>query len=156
MIYILIGLVQAMRLTRFSDYSLRVLMYLALREPELGTIAEIADHYGISENHLMKVVHGLAQLAFVTSLRGHGGGLRLAKPPTEISVGEVVRATEADTALVECFNRESNACVITQACTLRHALAKAQEAFYATLDDVTLADLVRPKARLSKLLELAG
>ena len=145
-----------MRLTRFSDYSLRVLMYLALREPELATIAEIAGHYDISENHLMKVVHGLAQLGYVTSLRGRGGGLRLAKPPAEISVGEVVRATEADTALVECFNPGSNACVITQACALRRALAKAQEAFYATLDDVTLADLVRPKAGLTRLLRLSA
>ncbi len=145
-----------MRLTRFSDYSLRVLMYLGLRAPERCTIAEIAEHYRISENHLMKVVHGLSQRGYVQSLRGRGGGLRLAKPAAGISVGEVVRATEADTALVECFGqaKEGEGCVITRACALRHALADAQEAFYATLDEVTLADLTRPKARLTKLLEI--
>ena len=143
-----------MRLTVFSDYSLRVLIYLGLRAPELATIADIAGHYGISENHLMKVVHGLVRLGYVESLRGRGGGLRLAERPEAIVVGEVVRATERDTAVVECFDAERNACRITAACELRHALAAAQDAFYAVLDGYRLSDLLRPKARLSKLLSL--
>ena len=144
-----------MRLTVFSDYSLRVLMYLGLSAPKLATIADIAGHYGISENHLMKVVHGLVQCGYVDSLRGRGGGLRLAAKPEAVVIGEVVRATEGDTALVECFDPPRDACRITRACALRHALAEARDAFYAVLDAYTLADLLRPKARLSKLLQLS-
>jgi len=143
-----------MRLTVFSDYSLRVLMYLGVSGPELATIADIAGHYGISENHLMKVVHGLVRRGYVESLRGRGGGLRLARKPDAIVIGAVVRATEDDTVLVECFDLSRNACRITSACALRHALSEAQEAFYAVLDGYTLADLVAPKTRLSKLLGL--
>ncbi len=145
-----------MRLSVFSDYSLRVLIYLGLKAPELGTIADIARHYDISENHLMKVAHGLVRLGYVESLRGRGGGLRLAEKPEAIIVGEVVRATEHDTALVECFDRETNGCRITEACALRHALAEAREAFYAVLDEYRLSDLLAPKKRLSRLLELSA
>src|ERR1043165_3200087 len=102
-----------MRLTVLSDYSLRVLMYVASMPQRLVTIQEIAQAYGISENHLMKVVHGLAQHGFVTTVRGRGGGIRLARPASKITVGAVIRAVEDDFALVECF-RTDNTCRITE------------------------------------------
>ncbi|MGH6818353.1 MAG: RrF2 family transcriptional regulator [Methylovirgula sp.] len=133
-----------MRLTRYSDYSLRVLMYLGLQGNRLSSIREIADVYGISESHLMKVVQALGQFGYVATLRGRGGGLRLAKPPSEINLGDVVRNTEDDVALVECFS-DSSACRIAGPCRLEHVLRKALEAFFDVLDDYTLADLLRPK-----------
>jgi Rrf2 family nitric oxide-sensitive transcriptional repressor len=129
-----------MRLTRYSDYALRTLIYLGLNEPRQGSIAEISRAYGISENHLTKVVHHLGRLGLVKTNRGRGGGLRLALPPEQISVGQVVRQTEDDLALVECF--ANNACVITNACRLRGVLGEALAAFLAVLDRYTLADLL--------------
>ena len=129
-----------MRLTRYSDYALRTLMYVALHEPRQSSIAEIARAYGISENHLTKVVHQLGCLGLLHTTRGRGGGLRLAKLPGEIVVGAVVRQTEEDLALVECFS--NNACAITAPCRLRRALSEALAAFLAVLDRYTLADLL--------------
>jgi Rrf2 family nitric oxide-sensitive transcriptional repressor len=144
-----------MRLTQFTDYSLRVLIYLGLNgDGRLCTIHDIAQHYRISENHLMKVVHGLSQLGYVDSVRGRGGGLRLARPPEQVSVGAVVRDIEKDAALVECFDPEANECCITEACALRHALAEASAAFFAVLDRYRLSDLLRPKAKLLRLLQI--
>jgi Rrf2 family transcriptional regulator, nitric oxide-sensitive transcriptional repressor len=133
-----------MRLTRYTDYSLRVLIYLGLQQDRLSSIREIADVYGISESHLMKVVQALGQFGYVATLRGRGGGLKLAKPPSEINLGDVARNTEGDVALVECF-AEGSECRIAGPCRLEHVLRKALEAFFNVLDDYTLADLLRPK-----------
>lgn len=143
-----------MRLTRYTDYALRTLIYLALHEPQMSSIAGIADAYGISESHLTKVVHQLGRAGLVRTLRGRGGGLRLGRPPGEIVVGAVVRETEEDLALVECFS--NGACAITAPCRLRGVLGEAMAAFLAVLDRYTLADLVAPDAAadLARLLGL--
>ncbi len=144
-----------MRLTSFADYSLRVLMYLGVQGDELATIGGIAAAYGISENHLMKVVHFLALQGYVETVRGKGGGLRLARPPERIGIGEVVRATEESLALVECFDAEQNQCNIAPACVLKGVFRKASDAFFAELDRYTLADLLRPAPRLVRILHPA-
>ncbi len=138
-----------MRLTRYTDYSLRVLIYLGLQPGRLSSIREIADAYGISESHLMKVIQALGQSGYVATLRGRGGGLKLAKSPHEINVGDVVRNTEDDVALVECF-AEDGACRIAGPCRLRHLLKEALEAFFAVLDRYTLADLLQPNRNMLK------
>jgi len=114
-----------MRLTNFTDYSLRVLMYVAVQPDGRATIAEIATAFGISESHLTKVVHHLGKRRLLTNVRGHGGGVQLACPAADINLGAIVRATEAEAALVECFNPTTNRCVITPVCGLRNALAQA-------------------------------
>ncbi|KQO55032.1 MULTISPECIES: Rrf2 family transcriptional regulator [unclassified Methylobacterium] len=129
-----------MRLTRYTDYALRTLIYLGLNESRVSSIAEIARAYGISESHLTKVVHQLGRIGLVQTTRGRGGGLRLARPPAEIVVGAVVRQTEEDLALVECF--ANGACAITPSCRLRKALGEALAAFLEVLDRYTLADLL--------------
>jgi Rrf2 family nitric oxide-sensitive transcriptional repressor len=140
-----------MRLTQLSDYSLRVLMYLGARPNRLATIQEIASAYGISDNHLMKVVHRLAQHGFVETVRGRGGGLRLKGQAGDIRLGAVVRAVEEDFRLVECFGSDDT-CRITNVCRLRRVLHGALNAFMAYLDEWTLADLVqKPKALVDVL-----
>jgi Rrf2 family nitric oxide-sensitive transcriptional repressor len=135
-----------MRLTVFSDYTLRVLMYLALDRTRLATIPEVATAYGISENHLMKVVHHLARAGIVESVRGKGGGIRLARAPEEIRLGEIVRASEGDAPIVECLSGDPRACRITSSCRLKGILVNAFEALYDSLDEHTLADLIeRPR-----------
>ena len=133
-----------MRLTTFSDYAFRVLIYLGSAPQDLATIADIASAYGISENHLMKVVHYLAQLGYVDTVRGKGGGMRLARPPASINVGEVLRATEDGFELVECMDEAESGCRIARTCALKGALGEAVDAFLAVLDRYTVADLVRP------------
>jgi Rrf2 family nitric oxide-sensitive transcriptional repressor len=130
-----------MRLTNFSDYALRVLLYAAARSDRLITIEETADVYGISRTHLMKVANQLTRAGFLTATRGRSGGLALAKGADKIRLGDVVRATEPDFALVECFGPD-NHCLITPRCRLKGALKEALSAFVATLDRYTLADLV--------------
>ena len=130
-----------MRLTSFSDYALRVLMYAATRNGQLITIDETAEVYGISRAHLMKVVNQLTRSGYLKAVRGRSGGLTLARRADKIRLGDVVRATEPDLALVECFAAESQ-CVITSSCRLRGALKEAIGAFMGTLDRYTLADLV--------------
>ena len=142
-----------LRLTSFTDYSLRVLMYLAARPGVRATIAEIAAAFAISESHLTKVVHHLGMKGLLTNARGRGGGIELGRPPASINIGAVVRSTEADAALVECFNRRTNHCVITPACNLRGVLTEALNALYATLDKYTLEDITRNRQRLQGLLE---
>ena len=141
-----------MRLTVYTDYSLRVLMFLALKSDGLATIAEVAKAYGISKNHLMKVAYQLGLAGYVETVRGKGGGMRLARRPEIIVLGEVVRRTEPDMELVPCFAPDSTSCAILPSCALRGALASARDAFLSVLDGYTLADLVRPRAPLQKLL----
>lgn len=141
-----------MRLTVYTDFSLRVLMFLALRGDSLATIAEIAKAYGISKNHLMKVAHQLGLAGYIETVRGKGGGLRLARRPQDIVLGEVVRRTEPDMALVPCFAADDASCAIYPSCALRGVLSEAGDAFLSVLDKRTLADLVRPRAPLQKLL----
>ncbi|HEY4251731.1 MAG TPA: Rrf2 family transcriptional regulator [Roseomonas sp.] len=143
-----------MRLTLHTDYALRVLMYLGLRPDGLASIHEIAEAYRISENHLTKVVHGLGRNGFVETLRGRGGGLRLARPAAEIPVGAVVRQTEEDMALVACFEGGPG-CIIAGPCLLQPLLREALEAFLAVLDRVTLAQLIGPhRAAIARQLGL--
>ena len=143
-----------MQLTRFTDYSLRVLMHLAYRKGELCTIGAIATSHSISENHLMKVVHQLARLGYVETLRGRGGGMRLAQPPEKIRVGAVVRDVEETLALVECLDeRRHSACRLLPACRLQSVLRDAQHAFLQHLDGYTLRDLLntRPPAAVMQV-----
>lgn len=141
-----------MRLTFYSDYSLRLLMYCAVRRGELVTIQEVADAYGISKSHLMKVAFELGRKGYLETVRGRGGGLRLARAPEKIGLGEVVRHAEGDFTMVECFNPESNRCVIAGPCRLRGALARALDAYMAVLDEYTLADLAADHPVLSRIL----
>jgi Rrf2 family nitric oxide-sensitive transcriptional repressor len=131
-----------MRLTLHTDYALRLMMLLAMEPDQRHTIEEVARRYGISRNHLMKVAQTLVQAGFIGGLRGRGGGLRLELAAGVINVGAVVRATEDSFALVECFDRERNACVISPACGLRGVLDEALHGFLAVLDRYSLADLV--------------
>jgi Rrf2 family nitric oxide-sensitive transcriptional repressor len=142
-----------MRLTAFSDYTLRTLIYLALRPDELCTIDKIAGAYSISANHLMKVVHEAAKAGEVRTVRGQHGGLRLARTSEAINVGTVLRRTEPDLNIVPCFG-SGTACCIQPACVLQGALAEALMAFLGVMDRVSLADLIRPKRQLSALLRL--
>jgi Rrf2 family transcriptional regulator, nitric oxide-sensitive transcriptional repressor len=144
-----------MRLTRFTDYSLRVLMYVAARPDRYVTIGEIAKAFVISESHLTKVVHHLGKNRLLTNVRGRGGGVALACSAASINLGTVVRAAEAEGALVECFDPKTNHCVITPVCGLRDVLAQALEAFYAALDRYTLADITRNRTRLRSMLGMA-
>ncbi len=141
-----------MRLTSFSDYSLRVLMYLALEPKRLATIPEIAAAYGISENHLTKVVHKLGRSGVVDAIRGKGGGVRLAREPHEVRLGQVLRTTEGSAAIVECLSPEANACRIAPVCRLTGILVEGLDALYASLDAYTLADLVPRPGLLGSLL----
>lgn len=130
-----------MRLTNFSDYTLRVLMYAAAHGDRLITIEETAGIYGISRAHLMKVANLLTRAGYLRAVRGNSGGLALAKHPSKIRLGEVLRATEPDFALVECLSSD-NRCLITRRCRLRGAVQEALAAFIKTLDRYTLADLL--------------
>lgn len=146
-----------MQLTRFTDYSLRVLMFLAYREGELCTIAEIATTYRVSENHLMKVVHQLARLGYVSTLRGKGGGLRLGRPPERIGLGDVVRDVEETLAVVECMDgRYESDCLLLPHCRLKGVLHEAQDSFLAVLDRYTVRDLIegsRPPAAVIRFVD---
>ncbi|HQR04088.1 MAG: Rrf2 family transcriptional regulator [Proteobacteria bacterium] len=142
-----------MRLTVFTDYTLRVLMYLALEPTRRSTIAEIAAAYGISEHHLTKVAHRLGQSGAIETLRGKSGGIRLAQAPEDIRLGSVVRICEGGMAIVECLDQEvSPPCRIAPACRLAGILEEGFEALYKALDAYTLADLVAQPRRLHRLL----
>lgn len=141
-----------MKLTAFTDYSLRVLIYLATEPGRRATIAQIAAAYDVSENHLVKVVHFLGKQGWVTSVRGKGGGLELGAPPEAIGLGEVVRQTEGQAVVAECFQAAGGDCCITPDCHLKHVLAEAVAAFYGVLDRYTLADLVANRQQLARIL----
>lgn len=135
-----------MQLTIFTDYGLRSLMYLAAHPERRCSVREIAEHYGISRNHLVKVVHRLAQLGYVDSAKGKGGGIVIAQQARQLKLGDLVRALEPNMDIVECFNKETNTCRITSGCQLKHYLFDARKAFLASLDKHTLADAVRDRS----------
>ncbi len=145
-----------MRLTVYTDFSLRMLMYLALHPERRPTIAEIASSYGISRHHLQKVAYELGAAGYITTTRGKNGGLSLARSPRDIGLGEVVASTEPDMALAPCFDRLNGACVLTPACRLRQALGEARAAFQQALDAYSLADLTEDPEPLRQLLASAG
>ena len=141
-----------MRITTFTDYSLRVLIQAALRHPQKITVDEVAAAYGISRNHLIKIVHELGRAGFIATQRGRSGGFTLARPANRISIADVVKFGESGHPVLECFDPANNACVITPACRLKGIFAKAMSAFYAALDQHTLADvMIRPDALLRHL-----
>lgn len=142
-----------MHLTRYTDYSLRLLIYLGLRQGQLATIGEAARHYGISHNHLMKVAHRLGTQGYITTVRGKGGGLRLSRDPASISLGQVIRDSETRFPLAECF-KPGGFCRIEPGCRLKRILGQALEAFLGVVDACTLADLLQNRAELANLLEL--
>lgn len=144
-----------MRLTTFSDYSLRVLIYLGIHAERLATTGEIARAYDVSEGHLVKVVYHLAQRGYIETTRGKGGGMRLARSPEKINVGEVVRGSEENLKLVECFDPAVSDCRIESACVLKGILNRAVDAFFAALDPYTLADLLVTRPKLARMLLLS-
>lgn len=131
-----------MHLTRYTDYSLRVLIYLGTRQDKLATISEIAAYHDISRNHLMKVVHQLGAHGYIDTLRGKGGGIKLARKPERIVVGDVVRSMEENMDIVACFQPDFSACILAPGCRLKSAMDEALHSFLATLDLYTLADLI--------------
>ncbi len=143
-----------MRLTLYTDYSLRVLIYVATKpKDELSNIKEIAESYGISKNHLMKVTHELGKMGVIETIRGRNGGIKLAKDPTEVNIGRLVRKTEEDFHLVECFDSKHNQCVITPVCGLKHVLSKALQAYLSVLDEYTLNDLIQNPFQYQELFQ---
>ena len=145
-----------MHLTTFTDYSLRVLIYVAAHREGRATIGDVARAFGISGNHLTKVVHFLGKQGFLANVRGRGGGLELAVPAREINIGDVVRQAEGTTGPVECFDSATNTCVLTRACGLRRMLAESMHAFYRVLEQYTLEDLVHDRPPLARILFTPG
>lgn len=143
-----------MRLTSYSNYTLRILMVAAARSPALTTIQDVADGFAISKAHLVKCVHRLGRWGYLETVRGNGGGFRLVRPATSISLGEVIRRTEDGFSLVECFDPATNTCPLVARCRLRPALAKATEAFLFALDATTLADITENGDDLLAVLDL--
>ena len=141
-----------MKLSTFTDYSLRLLMYLAVEPQRRATIAEVAAAFGSSQHHLTKVAHGLGRHGWLANVRGHGGGLALALAPQQIVVGAVVRHTEHSVLPAACFADADSACTIGTACRLRGVLDEALQAFYRVLDRYTLADLAADPQALAQLL----
>ncbi|WP_061163785.1 Rrf2 family transcriptional regulator [Caballeronia temeraria] len=153
-----------MRLTDYTDYSLRVLLYLSVRPSVLSTIQEISDAYGISKNHLMKIVQQLGELGWVETVRGRNGGLRLSARSQQLTIGDIVRKTESDFMIVGCFAGQSDQqdgvpqlrCVIQPSCRLRGVLAAARDAFLAELDRHTIGELAHPQNELARLLGIVS
>ncbi len=141
-----------MKLTAFTDYALRVLIYLGAAGGRRATIAQIAQAYDVSENHLVKVVHFLGKQGWLANVRGKGGGLELAMPPDLIPIGDVVRQTEGQVVAAECFGEHGGDCCIAPECHLRGVLGEAIAAFYTVLDRHTLADIVENREELSRIL----
>ncbi|MFS1513703.1 Rrf2 family transcriptional regulator [Chengkuizengella sp. SCS-71B] len=142
-----------MRLTNYTDYTLRVLLYLATQpKDKISNIKEISETYGISNNHLMKVVYELGLLKLIHTIRGRGGGIKLASAPKDINIGWVVRQTENRSNIVECFDKENNSCIISPVCKLKNVLNEALNAFLEILDHYTLEDLLTNEPELKKIL----
>ena len=136
-----------MQLTLHTDFALRVLIYLAQKKDGLSTISEIADFYGISRNHLVKVVHHLSTENFIQTTRGKHGGMRLARVPEMISVGEVVRRMEPNFDIVECFSADNQPCTVISVCALKEVLYQAGNEFLGVLDKYSVADAIRQNER---------
>lgn len=146
-----------MKLTKYADLSLRLLMYLAMRRGEPATIQEVSDRFAVSKNHMVKISHQLTKAGLIESTRGRNGGVCLARPPEHITVEEALRATENSFDLVECFDATQNHCVISEVCKLNGILSAARAAFFDVLRQVSLADLVKNSKALEKcLLPLPG
>jgi Rrf2 family transcriptional regulator, nitric oxide-sensitive transcriptional repressor len=143
-----------MRVTLQTDYSLRVLMYAATKGERLSRIDEIAKSFGISKNHLMKVVYELGKSGYLETIRGRNGGIRLMRKPSQINIGTVVRETEKDLSMLGCLAGVEGFCCVEQICVLRRAFRDASQAFIAVLDRYTVEDLIKPKATLAKLLQI--
>jgi len=141
-----------MKLTAFTDYSLRVLIYLATQPEKRATIAQIATAYDVSEHHLVKVAHFLGKQGWLANVRGKGGGLALAMPAELVRLGDVVRATEGEAAVVECFGQGGGDCCLAPSCRLRGVLREAMQAFEAVLDRYNLADLAANREQLAQIL----
>ena len=137
-----------MQFTHFTDYSLRTLIYLGAQQSMLATISEVAEKYGISKSHLTKVVHQLANRGYIQTTRGKGGGMRLARLPQLINIGDVVRDMEENINLVECFNAKNQNCPLLPTCILKSVLLEARKNFFDTLDRYTLADLLTNQSSL--------
>lgn len=134
-----------MQLTLFTDYALRSLMYLAAHPHKISSVKEIAEHYGISRNHLVKVVHKLAQLDYIESSKGKGGGIRLARDAKNIKLGDLIKQLEP-MKIVECFDNQTNTCRMTNSCQLKHYLYEAGQSFITTINKYTLADTVKDRS----------
>ncbi|MCW2272789.1 Rrf2 family transcriptional regulator [Rhodoblastus acidophilus] len=145
-----------MKLTSYSNYTLRVLMIAAVRFPALTTIGELAAAFAISKTHLVKCVHQLGTWGYIETVRGNGGGFRLARPANAISIGEIMRRTEEGFDLAECFREETNTCPLIARCRLRPALQRATVAFLDTLDAITLEEVASNGDDLLKILELTA
>ena len=143
-----------MRMTQFSNFAIRVLMYAGLNGHRPSAVPEMARAYGASYDHLKKVAAELCRLGYLETVRGRAGGFRLAKQPDDICIGEVIRRTEGEVILVECFDPATNSCPLPGVCQLRIALQDALAAFFAVLDLYTLADLIRRPEQLSPLLNI--
>jgi len=143
-----------MQLTRYTDYSLRVLIYLSLNRERSSTISEIAEYYKISRNHLVKVVHNLSLKKYINSSRGKGGGLKLAHNPGDIIVGSVVRDTEPNFHIAECFNEVHDDCSVESICQLKNILSTAASNFLNTLDGFTVADIIADGPQAEAAVEL--
>ncbi len=135
-----------MRLAEYTDYTLRVLMYCAARPERLVTISELAEQHDLSRNHLTKIVTDLGRQGLLETTRGRGGGLRLGRDPARIRIGDVVRASETDFRLVECFDPQTSRCTLTPSCRLKGVFDAALRAYFKELDGVTLADIVEPSS----------
>lgn len=147
-----------MRLAEYTDYSLRVLMYCAQHPQQLVTIGELAEHHALSKNHLMKIVNHLARQGVIETTRGRGGGLRLLKEPADIRIGDVVRDSETDFRLVECFDPDTDLCTLSTSCRLKRVFNSALQAFFKELDGATLADIAGPvrAARKGSSIPISG
>lgn len=141
-----------MQLTLYTDYGLRTLISLALAPGARQTATSISRSYGISRNHLVKVVARLAELGYVSTTRGKGGGIRLARPVDEVSIGQVVRDLEVELGVVECLTKQGGRCAIAPSCRLKGVLSEAMQAYLAVLDRHTLADLVQQRVPMAQLL----
>ena len=145
-----------MRMTFHADLGFRTLVYLASASPEGATIPQIAEAYNVSENHLRKVALNLSNLGLVNTMRGKGGGLKLAKDPSKISIGWAMRRLEPDFAIAECMGAEPQRCVITGNCGLQSILMEALGSWFSVLDNYTLADAINGSRRLNRLLKISA